>query len=87
MMRWLTLGLFVLTVFTPVFNQTPQRTAQSRKDEQGVRRLEDEWLGAYLRGDRAAFDRIVAEVFTSTDESATVRDKAQEREVVQAPPS
>lgn len=86
-MRWLTPGLFVLTVFTPVFNQTPQRTAQSSKDEQEIIRLEDEWLGAYLRGDKAAFDRIVAEVFTSTDESATVRDKAQEREIIQAPPS
>jgi ketosteroid isomerase-like protein len=86
-MRWLTASVFVLTLFIPVFSQTPQQTAQSSKEEQEVRRLEDEWLGSYLRGDKTTFDRIVAEVFTSTDESAKVRDKAQEREIIQAPPS
>jgi ketosteroid isomerase-like protein len=86
-MKWLIPGLLVLTIFIPVFSQAPQQTAQSSKDEQEVRRLEDEWLGAYLRGDKTTFDRIVADVFTSTDESAKVRDKAQEREVIQTPPS
>jgi ketosteroid isomerase-like protein len=86
-MKLLILGVFVFTLFTPCFGQTPQRTPQSSKDEQEVRRLEDEWLGSYLRGDKTTFDRLVAEVFTSTDESAKVRDKAQEREIIQAPPS
>ena len=84
-MKLLILGVFVFTLFNPGFGH--QRTTQSSKDEQEVRRLEDEWLGSYLRGDKTTFDRLVAEVFTSTDESAKVRDKAQEREIIQAPPS
>jgi ketosteroid isomerase-like protein len=64
--------------------QTP---AQANKDEQELRRLEDEWLGAYARGDKATFDRIVADDFTGIDESATVRTKTQEREIIQAPPA
>ena len=41
--------------------------------------LENEWLSTYLSGDRTKFDRLVAEDFTGTDESATLRDKADEK--------
>ena len=54
--------------------------------EQELRRLEDEWLTSYLRGDKATFDRVVADDFTGTDESAKVRSKMQERDLVQAVP-
>ena len=38
-----------------------------------LRQLEDEWLNFYVRGDRVTFDRIIADDFTSIDESAKVR--------------
>lgn len=68
-------------------SQVVQRPGHASKDEQELRRLEDEWLGSYLRGDKATFDLIVADDFTGTDESAKVRNKAQERELIQASPS
>ena len=85
-MRLLVVGV-LCGFFSVCFGQTVQRPARVSKDEQALRRLEDEWLGSYLRGDKATFDRIVADDFTSTDESAMFRNKAKEREVIQAPPS
>jgi ketosteroid isomerase-like protein len=64
-----------------------QKSDQASKDEQELRKLEDEWLSSYLRGDRTTFDRIVADDFTGTDESARVRNKAEERELIQPPPA
>ena len=75
-------------LFPPPPNKKKNKKAtQGSKDEQEVRRLEDEWLGSYLRGDKTTFGRIVAGDFTGTDESAKVRNKVQERELIQAPPS
>jgi ketosteroid isomerase-like protein len=68
-------------------DQLVQKPAQASKDEQELRRLEDEWLSSYLRGDKATFDRIVADDFTGTDESAKLRNKTQERELIQVPPA
>jgi hypothetical protein len=84
-MRLLVAGV-LFAFFSVCLGQTIQSPAQVNKDEQALRRLEDEWLGSYLRGHKATFDRIVADDFTSTDESARFRNKAQEREVIQAPP-
>jgi len=86
-MRLLVAVVLFLALFSICLGQTVQTRAQVNKDEQALRRLEDEWLGSYLRGDKATWDRIVADDFTSTDESARFRNKAQEREVIQAPPS
>jgi len=86
-MRLLVAGVLLLTLFPLGLSQIAHRATQASKDEQEVRRLEDEWLGSYLRGDKGTFDRIVAADFTGTDESAKVRNKAQERELIQAPPS
>ncbi len=86
-MRLLAAGVLVFAFVSICLGQTIQRPAQGNKDEQALRRLEDEWLGSYLRGDKATFDRIVARDFTGTDESAKVRNRAQERELIQAPPS
>ncbi len=86
-MRLLVAGVLFFAFFSVCSGQAVQRPAQFNKDEQALRRLEDEWLGSYLRGDKATFDRIVADDFTGTDESAKFRNKAQEREVIQAPPS
>lgn len=68
-------------------SQLAQRFAQDSKERKELRRLEDEWLSSYLRADKTIFDRIVAEDFTGTDESAKVRNKAQARELIQVPPS
>jgi len=80
-------GLLSFALFPVRFGQVAQKQDQAAQAEQELKRLEDEWLGSYLRGDKQIFDRIVANDFTSTDESAKVRDKAQERELVQAPPA
>ena len=86
-MRLLVAGVLFFEFFSVCLGQTVQRPAQVNKDEQALRQLEDVWLGSYLRGDKATFDRIVADDFTSTDESAKFRNKVQEREAIQAPPS
>jgi ketosteroid isomerase-like protein len=55
--------------------------------EQKLKRLEDEWLNSYLRGDKQTFVRIVADDFTRTDESGKFATKAEELALVQAPPA
>jgi len=79
-MRLLVAVVLFLALFSICLGQTVQTRAQVNKDEQALRQLEDEWLGSYLRGDKATWDRIVADDFTSTDESARFRNKAQESE-------
>ena len=87
-MRFFVTSALILAVFPFASSQTiSQKVAQESKDVEEIRRLENDWLNSYLRGDKATFDRIVAEDFTGTDESAVLRNKAQERELVQAPPS
>jgi hypothetical protein len=61
------------------------RVAQN--PEQELKRLENEWLNSYLRGDKNTFDRIVADDFTRTDESGKFATKTQEKEIVRAPPA
>jgi hypothetical protein len=85
-MRFVVAGLLSFALIPVGFGQVVQKRAQASPDEQALRRLEDEWLGSYLRGDKVAFDRIVADDFTGTDESGNVRNRAQERELIQAPP-
>jgi len=86
-MRLLIAGVLTLAMVTFASSQTTnQKVSEASKDEQELKQLEGEWLNTYLRGDRATFDRIVADDFTGTDESAVLRNKAQEKELVQAPP-
>jgi ketosteroid isomerase-like protein len=86
-MQLIVATMLSLAVLPFGLGQLVQEPTQASKDEQELRRLEDEWLGSYLRGDKTTFDRIVADDFTGTDESATTRNKMQERELIQAPPS
>ena len=86
-MRLVVAGLLSFALVPVGFGQLVQKLEQVMQDERALKRLEDQWLGSYLRGDKATFDRIVAESFTGTDESAKVRSKAQERELIQAPPA
>ena len=84
-MRLVVAGLLSFALIPVGFGQMVQKLTQAIQDEQALRRLEDQWLGSYLRGDKTTFDRIVADDFTGTDESDKVRSKAQERELIQAP--
>lgn len=54
-------------------------TSQSDRTKQELARLENEWLSTYVLGDKATYDRIVAEDFTGIDESAVLRGKADDR--------
>lgn len=85
-MQLIVAGLLSFALSPFGLGQLVQKPAPASKDEQELRRLEDEWLGSYLRGDKTTFDRIVADDFTGTDESATIRNKMQERELIQPPP-
>ena len=87
-MRLLIAGVLTLAMIPFASSQTTnQKVSEASKDEQELKQLEDEWLNTYLRGDKTTFDRIVGDDFTGTDESAVLRNKSQERELVQAPPS
>ncbi len=86
-MKLLIAGLLILATIPIALSQTPNQKVSEASDELELKRLEDEWLSTYLRGDKSTFDRIVADDFTGTDESAVLRNKAQERELVQAPPT
>jgi ketosteroid isomerase-like protein len=55
-------------------------------DEQELRELENDWLSVYISGDRATYDRVVADDFTGTDESAVQRGKEQDRALLPAAP-
>src|SRR5918993_382225 len=46
--------------------------------------LENEWLSTYVSGDKAKYDRIVADDFTGTDESAVLRNKTDDRALLPA---
>lgn len=54
-------------------------TASSERIKQELVRLENEWLSTYVSGDKSTYDRIVADDFAGTDESAVLRGKADDR--------
>ena len=84
-MRLLFSILILVAMFSVAIGQIRNESAQ-KGSEQELKRLEDEWLNSYLRGDKPSFDRIVADDFTRTDESGKFATKAEERALVQAPP-
>lgn len=62
-----------------------QRTpAASSKIVEELVGLENEWLSTYVSGDKAKYDRIVADDFTGTDESAILRNKADDKALLPA---
>ncbi len=64
---------------------TGQRTsASSSKIIEALVGLENEWLATYVSGDKTKYDRIVAEDFTGTDESAILRNKVDDRALLPA---
>jgi hypothetical protein len=67
--------------------QTGRNTAMAGNDEHELRKLENEWLSVYISGDKATYDRVVADNFTGTDESAVKRSKEQDRALLPAAPA
>lgn len=85
-MRLILATTLIFNALFLVTGQTISERPVQNGVEQDLRRLENEWLSSYLRGDKQTFDRIVADDFTGTDESGKTRNKAQERELVQIQP-
>jgi ketosteroid isomerase-like protein len=86
-MRLLLVGIFLFAVCSFSLGQMEDKDSLKNNAEQELKRLENEWLNSYLRGDKQTFDRIVADDFTRTDESGKFATKAEERALVQAPPA
>jgi hypothetical protein len=86
-MRILSISLILSALFSFALGQKENESSRQDNAEQELKRLEDEWLNSYLRGDKQTFDRIVADDFVRTDESGKVATKAEERALVQAPPA
>src|SRR4030095_4057256 len=86
-MRLLFIALMLLAMFSFELGQVKSESPTQNNVEQELKRLEDEWLNSYLRGDKQTFDRVVADDFTRTDESGKFATKAEERPLVQAPPA
>lgn len=86
-MRLLFASVIIFTIFSLALGQMKNKSSAQNNVEQELKRLENEWLNSYLRGDKQTFDRIVADDFTRTDESGKFATKAEEKELVQAPPA
>jgi uncharacterized protein (TIGR02246 family) len=52
-------------------------TSQNASDEEQVRRLEHQWIEAFLRGDTETLDRILADDFVFTDPEGRLLTKAE----------
>lgn len=71
-----------LLVAVSAFAQTPHNGASQRDQaEREVRQLLDDWNKAYLKGDKAAFDRIVADEWMLTLSSGKVVEGAKADEM------
>jgi hypothetical protein len=86
-MRTLVTGVIILSIFSPAVSQIKNVRSTQSHVAQELKRLEDEWLNSYLRGDKQTFDQIVADDFTRTDESGKFATKVEEKALVQAPPA
>lgn len=53
-MRLIVATILALSFFCFSLGNAVQKPAQASKDEQELRKLEDEWLSTYLRGDKAS---------------------------------
>jgi hypothetical protein len=86
-MRLLFASVIIFTIFSLAFGQMKNESFTQNNVEHELKRLENEWLNSYLRGDKQTFDRIVADDFTRTDESGKFSTKAEEKALIQVPPA
>ena len=78
MKQIIVVGLFLVAASSFAFGQTnPPKSAQNLKVEQEIKRLELEWFDSYVRGNRAAFDRIVADEAVITYGNGKIGNKAE----------
>ena len=79
-------ALFVVAASSFAYGQTNAGPASgSAKVEQEIRTLEHEWFDSYVRGNRAAFDRIVADDAVMTYGNGKVGNKSEAIAEVKAP--
>jgi peptidylprolyl isomerase len=85
MKQILVVVLLALALSTPALGQKktpgakpnrPLSTSANRVQEQ-LKKLEEEWAGAFINRDAAALDRILADDYTIIDPNGSVGDKAQ----------
>ena len=86
-MRLLVTSVIIFTIFSTALGQKKNQRSTHNSVEQELKRLEDEWLNSYLRGDKQKFDQVVADDFTRIDESGKLATKAEEKALLQAPPA
>src|SRR6202521_1903031 len=79
-------ALLVVAASSFAYGQTDARaTSGNAKVDQEIRRLEREWFDSYVRGDRAAFDRIVADDAVITYGNGKVGNKSEAIAEIKAP--
>jgi ketosteroid isomerase-like protein len=81
-MKRLLAGVTAVVLLTPwlAFGQAqPQKAAPSKnsKVEQQLIKLEEAWSDAFIKGDIAVVDKILADDYANTDENGAVATKAQ----------
>src|SRR5438874_2310862 len=82
----LAIALLVIAASSFAYGQTDARTAsRTAKVEQEIKKLEREWFESYLRGDRAAFDLIVADDAVMTYGNGKVGNKSEAIAEIKAP--
>ena len=86
MKQIIAVGLCLVAVSSFAFAQTnPSKAAQNIKVEQEIKKLELEWFDSYVRGDRAAFDLIVADDVVMTYANGKVGNKSEAIAEIKAP--
>jgi uncharacterized protein (TIGR02246 family) len=85
-MKTIFAALLVIAASPFAYGQTDARaTSGNAKVEQEIRRLERDWFDSYVRGDRAAFDRIVADDAVMTYGNGKVGNKSEAIAEIKAP--
>lgn len=85
MKRNFTALALLIAVAVLVMGQVRSNKPAGAGAEEEIRRLEQEWLNTYLSGDKAAFNRIVADDFTLTLGNGKIIDKASEMAGIPGP--
>lgn len=86
MKRIFAITLLVAAATPLAYGQTNSgRASRTARVEQEIRRLEREWFDSYVRGDRTAFDRIVADDAVMTYGNGKVGSKSEAIAEIKAP--
>src|SRR5437763_17080880 len=81
-----TTALLVVAASPIAYGQRDARAMSGNtKVEQEIRKLEREWFDSYVRGDRAAFDRIVGDDAVMTYGNGKVGNKSEAIAEIKAP--